>query len=128
MIAALQRNHFVAWLGTLALLCNGLVGSFGYGSTRPVPLTDEVLGALIICTAHGLEGGDLDSGGKPINKRAEHCPACVTISKTALLDGRGFVDIAIKLSAVIDPVPERAPSTARLNLGGIGSRAPPMSA
>jgi DUF2946 family protein len=131
MIVALTRKHLVAWLGIIALLGNVLAGAFGNGAaSKAMQITDEVLGALVICTPHGPVWGELDSDGEPVKiPSGEHCPACVTLAKAALAIAILFVAIVFALPAVLWPQSERASSfAARLSLGGIGSRAPPLSA
>ena len=100
MTVALTRKHLMAWLGIIALLGNVLAGAFGNGAaSKAMQITDEVLGALVICTPHGPVWGELDSDGKPVKTPSgEHCPACVTLAKAALAIAILFVAIVFALA------------------------------
>jgi hypothetical protein len=120
----------LAWLGIVALLGNVMAGAFGYGPAKNmVPLVDEVLGALIICTSDGAKDGS-HGGGLPVHNPADHCPACVTVAKVALAVALVLLAVvAFPLPVAARPVPIGSrPPAPRLSLGGIGSRAPPLLA
>jgi hypothetical protein len=127
---ARKYKRCLAWLGIMALLGNVMAGAFGYAPARKmVPLVDEVLGVLIICTADGAKDGS-HGGGSPIHNPADHCPACVTVAKVALAVALVLLAvIAFPLPVAARPVPIRSrPLAPHLSLGGIGSRAPPLFA
>jgi Protein of unknown function (DUF2946) len=120
----------LAWLGIMALLGNVMAGAFGYvPAKKMVPVVDEILGALIICTADGATDGS-HGGGSPIHNPADHCPACMTLAKVALAAAIILLGvIAFPLPVAARPVPIRSrPLVPHLSLGGIGSRAPPLFA
>ena len=127
MIAMAKRRQLVAWIGALALLGNVLAGVFGLGALKgPLQITDDVLGALVICTAHGPQESLDGNGGAPGHKPGEHCPACVTLAKVALAVVLAFVGIVFTLPSVLRPARESiCLLPLRLGLAGIGSRAPP---
>ena len=107
-----------------------VAGAFGYVAVKKIlPVVDEVLGALIICTSDGARGAS-HGGGSPVHNPADHCPACVTLAKVA------FTAVLVLLAVIAFPLPiagQRIPIRFRplvphLGLGGIGSRAPPLLA
>jgi hypothetical protein len=122
-----HRRRLAAWLGAVALLINVLAGAIALPAKMALP-ADGLLGTLVICTADGartLPGAD----DAPQHSSTEHCAACVLVAQHALA-------VAFFLGVVAFPAPDaarqpttvtRAPSPT-LSLGGIGSRAPPLSA
>jgi hypothetical protein len=118
-----------AWLGIMALLGNVMVGAFGYAPAKKmVPVVDEILGALVICTSDGAK--DASHGGSPIHNPSDHCPACVTLAKVALAAALillAVIAFPLPVAARLVPARSRRPAP-RLSLGGIGSRAPPLFA
>ena len=127
---ARKYRRCFAWLGIIALLGNVMAGAFGYAPAKKLmPVVDEVLGVLIICTSDGAVEGSHGSRS-PIHNPADHCPACVTIAKVALAVALVLLAvIAFPLPVAGRPVPERSrPPVPHLCLGGIGSRAPPLFA
>ena len=125
-----KYRRSLAWLGIIALLGNVMAGAFGYAPAKKLmPVVDEVLGTLIICTSNGaVDGGH--GGGSPVHNPADHCPACVTLAKVALAVALVLLGIiAFPLPIVGRPVPSRSrPLNPHLCIGGIGSRAPPLFA
>jgi hypothetical protein len=112
----------------LALLANVLAGAV-YAPAKILPLLDDLLGPLVICTAEGAKTAPAGGGGSDPHGAAQHCTACVLVAQVALA-------VAIIQTAIVFPTPVavrlaplelRAPAR-YLSLGGIGSRAPPLSA
>ena len=127
---ARKYRRGLAWLGIMALLVNVMAGAFGYvPAKKMVPLVDEVLGALIICTSDGATDGS-HGNGSPVHNPADHCPVCVTFAKVALAVALVLLAvIAFPLPVAARPVPIRwRPLAPHLSLGGVGSRAPPLFA
>jgi hypothetical protein len=128
--SARKYKRWLAWLGIMALLGNVMTGAFGYSPVKKMtPVVDAILGVLVICTSDGATDGG-QGGGSPIHNPADHCPACVTLAKVALAVALVLLAvIAFPLPVAARPVPIRSRQpTARLGLGGIGSRAPPLFA
>ena len=126
----LRRHRTIpALLGAFALLSSVLAGALGYGPVkRAAPIVDDVLGVLTLCAPDAIQDGG--HGGLPVHGPADHCPACVSFAKLAV------VAAAVLLAIILFPLPTaprplparvRAPRP-RLSLGGIGSRAPPLFA
>jgi hypothetical protein len=116
-----------AWLAIVALVGNVLLAVLSPAPSRSAPLYDDVLGPLIICTSHGPATGE--EGGSQPSASKEHCPACTLLAKIAML-------LPVVLGPTVFP---ELPSERRiqlrlrslathLSLGGIRSRAPPLSA
>jgi hypothetical protein len=96
--------------------------------SRAQPLADDILGALVICTAHGAQSqgeGNSETPAGPTN----HCPACTLIPQFALA-----ASVPASVIAFARPPSARAtPATWRafafhIGPGGIRSRAPPRFA
>jgi hypothetical protein len=110
-------------LGGVALLCNVLATFIV--CARPA-LADGALASIVICTASGAKSvpAEGDAGDK---FAAGHCPACSVAQ---------FV-LAVTVAITAAPLPlaaadARAPCVSsqlpvHLSLGGIRSRAPPLS-
>jgi hypothetical protein len=115
----------MGWLAAVALLSNMLAMAFLAPSTA-VALVDDALGPVIICTADGAKTAPGEGGG---HSSSQHCPACTLLAPFAHA-------VAIAVTAANFPPPLSArpalqlpPSPAvHLSLGGIRSRAPPLSA
>jgi hypothetical protein len=123
-----RHKRSLAWLAIVALVSNVLVGGYCRAPAKAAQLMDELLGPLIICTASGTVTPH-DSGGSNPDSSADHCKACRLIAGFALLATTIVAGLALPAPFALRPMPVRAHRPARhLNLGGIGSRAPPLSA
>jgi len=124
----MRRSHrnVVAWIAAVALLGN-VLGVFA--PAEATQAADEILGPMVICTAAGAAAAERDGSPLPARRKhgGAHCPSC-------LLLGSGAP--AAEAGACAFPAPSRCarpsrePSSrtgeARLSLGGIGCRAPPL--
>jgi hypothetical protein len=123
-----QRRRLTAWLGMLALLVNALAGAIALPA-KMTTSADGLLGTLVICTADGARTLPVADGAPQHSSPAEHCAACLLVAHHALA-------VALLLTVIAFPASDaaRQPSAAThtptptLSLGGIGSRAPPLSA
>jgi peptidoglycan/LPS O-acetylase OafA/YrhL len=127
---AFRRHRWLtSWLSALALVCNALVASFGHTQAAPATGVDELLGPLVICTAHGAQTEQRSGGdGSPRQLPPSHCPACLLHAKIVL--AVAAATLGIDFSAPPEPGPPPHPDALviHLDLGGIGSRAPPYFA
>lgn len=129
-----ERVRVMGWLGVFAVLCNLLASVLHMAPAKAAAGVDDVLGQLVLCTEHGpqaLPGNDPSggSGGDQRDSGNGHCDACT------LLAGQQALMVALVLVAIVFPAPViiEFRSAARtladhLSLGGIRSRAPPLSA
>jgi hypothetical protein len=122
-----RHRRLTSCLSAVALVCNVLIASFGHTQAATAPGVHELLGPLVICTAHGPQteprsGGDGSPGQLPPN----HCPACLLHAKVVL--AVAAIAFGIDFPALPEPGPPPQNPDAlvvHLDLGGIGSRAPP---
>jgi hypothetical protein len=96
---------------------------------KTLPLVDDILGALVICTAHGAQATQDAGGPEPPPGPASHCPACTLIPQFAL----AVTLLATAIAFAPPPGARRMPSQSRpmafhIGPGGIRSRAPPLRA
>ena len=122
-----RHKQLTSWLSVVALVCNVLVASFSHTQAAPAPGVDELLGPLVICTAHGPQTEQRSGGdGSPRQLPPSHCPACLLHAKVAL--AVAAIAFGIDFPAPLEPGPPPQNPDAlvvHLDLGGIGSRAPP---
>lgn len=122
------RRHkgVLVWVAAIALLGN-LLAAMTFVPVAAA-LADHVLGPIVICTTDGAKA--LPDGGGTGKHSHEHCGAC-TLHATPAKLCVALVSVAVafpKLPAS-KPRPADAPPLAtQLSLGGIRSRAPPLSA
>jgi hypothetical protein len=99
---------------------------------RAVVPVHDILGPLVICTEHGPQsvpdgavpgsGGEGQRGGK-----SGHCTACTLLAGLALAVALVFAAVAFPVR-IFYPFQSAARTLAdHLSLGGIRSRAPPLS-
>jgi hypothetical protein len=146
MAATSRVRSTVALLGVLALLGNMLAGAFPHSTAAhasvpsaqaPISATspaivDPVLGVLPIChSAADTPTADGQApGGHPGGSGAGHCPACTLIAKYAVAIALAFQPVTFTVALLpSQPAAARTQTLAdHLSLGGIRSRAPPLSA
>jgi hypothetical protein len=134
----------VAQLGVLALLANMLAGPFLHlhsarAATSSVQalvsaalpaIVDPVLGVLPICHS-GAEAPTADGqapADHPIGGGTGHCPACTLIAKYAVAVALAFETVTFAVALLpSQPAARIQPLADHLGLGGIRSRAPPLS-
>lgn len=127
-----ERPRVMAWLGMVAVLCNILASFLHMAPAKAIGSIDDILGPLVLCTEHGpqaVPGGDLPGGrGGEQRDGSGHCAACVLLVGTAILVAFLLVAVAFPVRIVL-PFKSSARTLAdHLSLGGIRSRAPPLSA
>jgi len=114
-------------IAVVALICNVMASAFccAPSSLRKTVFIDPVLGAIPLCTTD--LGGN--SGGKNPGSSKHHCPVCLAAANKALTAPSIALPIAPETFVVASATREddRAIQQ-RLRLGGLGSRAPPLSA
>jgi DUF2946 family protein len=128
-----ERPRVMGWLGVVAVLCNLLASVLHMAPAKAVGGVDDILGPLVLCTEHGpqaVPGSDPPggSGGDQREGANGHCDACVLLVGQALLVALVLVAFAFPARVVL-PFKSAARTLAdHLSLGGIRSRAPPLSA
>jgi hypothetical protein len=126
-----KRSCVMGWLGVVAVLGNLLASVLCMAPAKAFVPVDDLLGPLVICTEHGPQAvpdGAVPGGGEGRRDgKSIHCTACTLLAGLALA-------ITLVFAAVVFPVRVFYPfqSAARtladhLGLGGIRSRAPPLS-
>jgi hypothetical protein len=124
------RHHRrgTAWLAIIALLSNVLTGALGVAFAKASSPADRLLGPLVICTANGAAVAPHDGGTQP-GTPGDHCPSCTLIGSLALIGTVAFSLVVFPPPAAPRPAAAQSATPVRhLSLGGIGSRAPPLSA
>jgi hypothetical protein len=122
------------WLGIVAVLSNVLASVLCMAApVRALVAGDDAPGPIVLCTEHGpqvLPASDPADGSRHDERdsQSSHCTACTLLAGLALAVALVFA--AVAFPARIFP---RFWSGARtladhLSLGGIRSRAPPISA
>lgn len=122
----------MGWLGIVAVLSNVLAGLLCMTPLSTFAAGDDAAGPIAICTEHGLqvlpESGPKGGGRDQHDGHSGHCTACTLLAGLAFALALVFVAIAFPVRIV------RAFKTAartladHLSLGGIRSRAPPVTA
>lgn len=118
----------LGWVGIIAILSNVLAGALCHAPAKATGLIDDILGPLAICTSEGANivphGGSPDPG-----RKLDHCTACTLLAGFALIVALVFAAIAFPLFTIPDRTRVGLRRLAdHLSLGGIRSRAPPLSA
>jgi hypothetical protein len=124
------RGHrrVLSWFGVIAILGNVLAGALCHAPASAAPQVDEVLGALTICAAGGSHSVPQDGGSDPGGK-LNHCTTCPLLAGFALIVALAFAAIAFPPTLVFHRLTFGLRTLAdHLSLGGIRSRAPPLSA
>ncbi|HZT47210.1 MAG TPA: hypothetical protein VFA64_04495 [Hyphomicrobiaceae bacterium] len=123
-----RHKRPLSWLSAAALLWSLLAGAWAPVQAKAVTIVDDVLGPMILC-APDAHGPGLDGNGAPGDRPAGHCQACLMLAQAQLAVAVVLVGIAFSVAPASAPEPilelARRP---RLETGGIGSRAPPLSA
>jgi hypothetical protein len=124
--------HAKGWLGIVAVLSNVLAGVLCMAPRLPGAV-DDAPRQVLLCTEHGAQLVSVDdpAGGSGQDQRdgkSRHCTACTLLAGTVLLATLLFTAIAFQ-AGIFRPFCSRARTLAdHLSLGGIRSRAPPLSA
>jgi hypothetical protein len=121
-----RQRRAIAWLAIVALVSN-VVGAFA--PAKGLAAAADPLGSIVICTADGAKmvHGDGSSDGQAA--LSGHCPACRLLVAFVLPAPILDAGMAFRVEAVSLPVPAVAGVLPiALRLGGIRSRAPPLSA
>jgi hypothetical protein len=113
----------------VALLGNVFASAFCCAPSfaKKAEIVDAVLGTLTFCSSSG--GNSDDGTNQPPGSKAPHCPVCLGLTHTALLATPHVLALAIPDRVVARATDvDRHDLSAPLKLGGLGSRAPPLSA
>jgi hypothetical protein len=127
-----ERSCVMGWLGAVAVLSNLLAGVLCMAPAKAVVPVDDILGPLVICTEHGMrtvsDGTVPGSGGQDQrDEKSSHCTACTLLAGLALAVALVFAAVAFPVR-IFYPFKSAARTLAdHLGLGGIRSRAPPLS-
>src|SRR5215207_3649290 len=119
-----RHRSFAAWLVMLTLVGNALAAALCLApqSSQAAPVADDVLGAYVICTSNG--GTTADHGSGDERPAGQHCQACMLLVAVVAL-----LLLVLPVPLVLAPARTLARTLAdHLGLGGIRSRAPPLSA
>ena len=122
-----RPKPLAAWIAIIALLGSMITGVVA--PTKSVQMVDELLGSVVICTSHGAQslsqGGDDSAPQSPMN----HCPLCTLLAAFTLVGAVLILAFTLELPRVRKLVGASPRTLAdHLCLGGIHSRAPPLSA
>ena len=125
-----NKRRWASWMAVIALLGNVLAGALGHGAARAAADLDDMFGAHLMCTGGAdatqpqAPSGGQDSDGKP-----SHCVICTLLVGFGLAVALVFAAIAFPATYIFHPLRfDLATIAEHLNLGGIRSRAPPLSA
>lgn len=127
-----QRPRITGWLGVVAVLSNLLASVLCVAPAKAVAPIDDILGPLVICTEHGPQtvpdGAVPGSGGQDQrDEKSSHCTVCTLLAGLALAVALVFAAVAFPVR-VFYPFKSAARTLAdHLSLGGIRTRAPPLS-
>jgi hypothetical protein len=119
------------WLGIVAVLSNVLASILCVAApVSALVAADDVSSPIVLCTEHGsqvLPGSDPAGGSGQDQRNASHCTACTLLAGLALAVALVFAAVAFP-ARIFQPFRSGARTLAdHLSLGGIRSRAPPLS-
>jgi hypothetical protein len=138
-----ERSRLISWLGIVAVLSNILASVLCMAPpARAAVGVDDILGPLVLCTEHGPEtaldsgaaggSGSVSQGGSQGdgqgNAKSSHCTACTLLAGLSLLVAFVFAVLAFPVRIVVPFMSAARTLPDHLSLGGIRSRAPPLSA
>jgi hypothetical protein len=124
-----KRRRLLSWVAALAVLSNVLAGALCHGPAQAAGSIDDILGVHLICTSDGAQT-QVPEGGQDTDGKSKHCDACRLLAAFALI----VVALAFAVIAFPSALVSRPPKfdlhtlAEHLSLGGIRSRAPPVSA
>lgn len=97
--------------------------------SKAAGLVDDLIGPLVICTSDGATTLPHGSGGSGPDKKSDHCTSCTLLAGFALLVALAFAAIVFPPASIRFQLRTGVRTLAdHLGLGGIHSRAPPLSA
>jgi hypothetical protein len=124
-----RHKYGLGLLGIVAILSNILAGALCHMPSTAAGVVDDVLGALVICTSDGATGVPHEGSGPEPDKKSDHCATCTLLAGFALVIALVFAAIAFPPLSIGFHVRTGVRTLAdHLSLGGIHSRAPPLSA
>lgn len=123
-----NRLGWLSWIAAIAVLGNVVAGALGHAPARGTAGLDDMFGAHLMCTGDAVQaqapGGSQDPDGK-----SAHCVLCTLLPVFTLAIALVFAAIAFPSTYIFHPLRFDLTTLAdHLSLGGIRSRAPPLSA
>ncbi len=132
MSLAYRHRRWFAGLACLAILARLAIAIVCAPQSGPTGLhgADDLFGQAVICTSHGAQSSaDPSRDGDPNDPAALHCAACTLVQAALLgleLASAGLIFALIAAAGRPRSIANRLAD--HLRLGGIRSRAPPLSA
>ena len=119
---------WLSWIGVIAVLGNVVTGALGHAPAGSTAGLDDMFGAHLMCAGDAGQtrtpGGSQDPDGK-----SAHCALCTLLPVFTLAIALVFAAIAFPPTYIFHPLRFDLTTLAdHLSLGGIRSRAPPLSA
>jgi hypothetical protein len=123
-----NKRGWFSWIAVLAVLGNVLAGALGHVPARGAASLDDMFGAHLMCTGDAAQTQAPGGGQDPDGKTA-HCSLCTLLAGFTLAIALAFAAIAFPATSIFHPLRFDLTTLAEhLSLGGIRSRAPPLSA
>jgi Protein of unknown function (DUF2946) len=123
-----NRLGWLSWISVIAVLGNVVAGAFGFASARGTAGLDDMFGAHLMCTGDAVQT-EAPGGGQDREGKSAHCALCTLLAGFTLAIALVFAAIAFPSTCTLHPLRFDLTTLAdHLSLGGIRSRAPPLTA
>ena len=126
-----ERRCVIGRVGVVAVVSNLLASVLCMAPANAVVPVDEILGPLVICTEHGSQ--TVPNGAVPLGSEGQrdgkstHCTVCTLLAGLALAVTLVFAAVAFPVRVFYAFKSAARTLADHLSLGGIRSRAPPLS-
>jgi hypothetical protein len=123
-----RKLLWLRWIAVIAVLGNAAAGALGHAPARRTAGQDDMFGAHLMCVGGAAHAQAPGGSQEPAGKSA-HCALCTLLAGFTLAAALVFVAIAFPPAYILHPLRFDLTTLAEhLSLGGIRSRAPPLSA
>jgi len=122
-----NKRYWLCWIAVIAVLGNVIAGAVGHAPARGAAALDDMFGAHLMCAGDATQT-QVPGGGHDPDGKVAHCALCTLLTGFALAVAAAFAAIAFPPNRVSVAIRFDLTTLAEhLSLGGVRSRAPPLS-